>query len=136
MNWSLLLAALISVESGGDTRAINPRDGAVGCLQVRKGCIRDVNRHSGTKYELKDLYGNERLSRLVCERYLRIHAASDYESAARLWNSGPDWRNKKYKTDRYWRRVERKIQELKAKNAYSGLRRWSVGQRVSALAER
>jgi hypothetical protein len=41
---SLVIQLLIAVESGGDRTALNPREQAVGVLQIRKILVDDVNR--------------------------------------------------------------------------------------------
>jgi hypothetical protein len=42
-----LIAAIIQVESGGDTLAYNSKEDAVGCLQIRPIMVREVNRLLG-----------------------------------------------------------------------------------------
>src|SRR5512135_1353034 len=36
--------AIVAVESGGDTTAYNPHDGATGMAQIRTVCVEDANR--------------------------------------------------------------------------------------------
>ncbi len=132
MDWALLLAALVFVESGGNSWAYNKHDGAVGSLQIRQICLTDVNRKQGTSYQLQELFGNEELSRWVCMQYLRTHGATDYESAARLWCAGPRWRNSKHKSDAYWNKVQSRLSQLSLNKNYenSSARRWGMGKRA------
>lgn len=130
MDWALLLAALIYVESGGNAWAYNKHDGAVGCLQIRQICLTEVNRGCGTAYKLEDLMGNEQLSRWVCTEYLKMHKAANYESAARLWCGGPQWRNGLQKTDSYWNKVKARLSQKAMSYENSGFRGWSLGKRI------
>ena len=50
MNYSALISALITVESGGQDMAIGDGNRAIGSLQIHKGVVEDVNRFSGTHY--------------------------------------------------------------------------------------
>ena len=116
MDWALLLAALIFVESEGNLWAYNSHDAAVGCLQVRQICLTEVNRKQGTNYQLRDLMGNKELSQWVCIQYLRMHGAYDYESAARLWCGGPRWKSALHKTDAYWIKVKSRLSQMSLSN--------------------
>lgn len=113
-----LIAALIQVESRGNDRAIGDRgkkEMAYGCLQIRKPCIDDVNRHFGTKYQAKDCLGNRSLSVWVCQKYLELYAtrerlgrAPGAEDRARIWNGGPNgWKSPS--TNVYWSRVRKQL---------------------------
>jgi hypothetical protein len=113
-----LIAALIQVESRGDDNAIGDKgkkEMAYGCLQVRKPCIDDVNKHCGTKYQAKDCLGNRALSVWVCTNYLRIYGTQDRlgrsptnQDLARIWNGGPNgWKFKS--TNVYWSKVQKQL---------------------------
>jgi len=51
---SRLIDALMHVESKGKVHAIGDNGRAVGCLQIHKGVIEDVNRAYNTTYRLSD----------------------------------------------------------------------------------
>ena len=98
MTWSLLLAALIAVESGGNPAAVGDNGRAVGCLQIWPCVVQDVNRIAGTSYTLEDRKSPAK-SRQMCLIYLQ-HWAKKYENKTglrateeilcALWNGGPN----------------------------------------------
>ena len=120
MDWVLLLAVLIQVESGGDINAVGDthmQNKAYGILQVRQPCLTDVNRIADTDFTMREVRNSESLSRWVAVIYIR-HYGKRYERitgnqltlevGARIWNGGPNgWR--KDSTDPYWRKVQNEI---------------------------
>jgi len=113
-----LIAALIQVESRGNDRAIGDKkkkEKAYGCLQIRKPCVDDVNKHFGTKIKAEDCLGNRALSIWVCQNYLKLYATRERlgrepreQDRARIWNGGPNG----YKisaTNVYWSRVQKQL---------------------------
>jgi soluble lytic murein transglycosylase-like protein len=112
MSWSVLIAALILVESGGDPRAVGDGGNAVGCLQIWPCVIEDVNRVYGTGFEPDDRL-NPSSSRNICRLYLshygrayerRTGRPATPEVLARIWNGGPRGYAKQ-STLNYWRKV-------------------------------
>lgn len=110
----LLLAALIGVESGGDTKAKGDGGKAIGCLQIHKGVVEDVNRI----YRLEkgfvwpdDCYDKKKAVQ-ICYLYLchyscpkRLGREPTPEDMARIWNGGPNGYRKK-NTLKYWVKVK------------------------------
>ncbi len=87
---SRLIDALIHVESRGKVHAIGDNGRAVGCLQIHKGVIEDVNRAYNTSYKHSDRKSIDK-AREIGRRYLILHGgrnATD-EKYARIWNGGP-----------------------------------------------
>lgn len=107
----LLIAALISVESSGDNLAFNRREHALGPLQIRPALIADVNRRTGTHYEWRQMT-NRSESIKVFSAYCKLYSANTDESCARLWNSGPAYRQKTHLTESYWRKVRSAMNRL------------------------
>ena len=99
MDWGLLILALILVESGGDNSAVGDRGHAIGCLQIHRCVVEDVNRI----YKMNFRYPRDALNRQksveICMLYLK-HYGLDYERRtkkpataevlARIWNGGPN----------------------------------------------
>lgn len=120
---SELLSAIIQVESGGDSTKHAKGEDAVGCLQIRKIMIRDVNRilkrqKNKKKFRYKDRWSCEKSKEIfdiVIEYYLP--GACD-EDIARLWNGGPRGPVKK-NTKKYWRKVLKKLKKAKYEKANS-----------------
>lgn len=115
--WIMLLTAMIAVESPKTTaqaQAAIVREGAYGPLQIRQGCLIDVNEFCGTNYTLEDMC-HESLARWVCIQYAKRYKEKSPEEVARLWNGGPKWRKagpkKKRRLDIYWRKVSQEWEE-------------------------
>lgn len=107
-----LVYALIHVESSGNDSAYCSSEDAVGCLQIRKTMIRDVNRilkHRGdtTKYKMKDRWNRIKsieIFNIYCEHY----KLTSPEAKARCWNGGPRGLTKKA-TQKYWDKVNKQL---------------------------
>ena len=107
-----ILDALIHVESCNNDSAYRASEDAVGCLQIRKCMVDDVNRIlKRQKSTLRFTY-NSRWSRdssiqmfeIYCDHYNLITA----EEIARCWNGGPRGINNPA-TVGYWEKVKNKI---------------------------
>ena len=111
-----LIDALIHVESSGNDSAYCVSEDAVGCLQIRKTMIRDVNRilkHRGdtTKYKMKDRWNRIKsieIFNIYCEHY----KLTSPEAKARCWNGGPRGLTKKA-TQKYWDKVNKELNKIK-----------------------
>lgn len=91
-----LIAALISLESGGNDLAIGDRGQAVGALQIHPAVVRDANRIAGTHYTHSGMT-NRADAVHVCRIYIghwatpaRIGRPVTDTDRARIWNGGPD----------------------------------------------
>lgn len=98
-----LVVAIDWVESGGGKCVYNPKENAVGRLQIRQCRVDHYNQLKRTHYKLKDFF-NYALSR---EMFLFFAKGKSYEWAARRWNgSGP-------MTIVYWNKVKAKLKTIK-----------------------
>ena len=105
---SNLISALIIVESSNNDLAIGDQGKAIGCLQIHRGVVLDVNRITGSNYRHQDMT-NRVVARAVCEAYLKHYGrGKTTEQQARIWNGGPTG-DKKAVTLGYWRRVQKAI---------------------------
>ena len=114
MNYSALIDALISVESGGRADAVGDKGKALGVLQIWDVVVKDVNKSYGTTYVHKDAF-NPVKARQICEQYLKIYvrksrigSMDSYEAAARIWNGGPNG-HRKAATLGYWAKVHKAL---------------------------
>lgn len=114
MNFAVLLAAMVAVESGGNPHAIGDGGRARGMLQIHKGVVEDVNRFAGTSFSHRDAHRPE-VARWIAATYLSHYATEDRighpptaEDMARCWNGGPTG-FKERSTLRYWRRVQSQL---------------------------
>ena len=124
IDFSPLIAVLIMVESSGNDLAIGDNGDSVGCLQIQKGVIEDVNRIYKVDYTEEHRY-NRSSSKDICQYYLNYWVRKAYvctefpkdqtinvnEIAARIWNGGPNG-FKKNNTIKYWNKVKRIGKEL------------------------
>ena len=110
MNLTNLITALIAVESSGNDLAIGDQGRAIGCLQIHKAVVTDVNRFTGSHYRHSEMT-NRAIARKVCEAYLSHYArgATD-EQASRRWNGGPTG-DRKTATLGYWRKVDAQLKK-------------------------
>ncbi len=111
-----LISAIHKVETSGRVGAILGDNGkALGPLQIHRVCWADAmefNQSIGGKYEnCADLKYSKKIFVSYSARYNKGMNFSnltlgDCEAVARLWNSGPQWKRKMEKTDKYWSKVK------------------------------
>jgi hypothetical protein len=111
-NTTDLLSALIMVESSNYDSAYNASEDAVGCLQIRKTMVNDINRILKRQgQELRFTY-NDRWCRnksiKMFEIYCNYYGLTTAEEIARCWNGGPRGINKKA-TVGYWDKVQEEM---------------------------
>ena len=111
-NTTHLLSAIISVESRNNDSAHAVGEDAVGCLQIRKTMVNDVNRI--LKRQGKDLrftYEDRWLrnkSIQMFEIYCKHYGLITAEEIARCWNGGPRGMDKDA-TSYYWEKVKEEM---------------------------
>ena len=107
-----LLSTIIHVESSNNDSAYHAGEDAVGCLQIRKCMVNDVNRIlKRQKSTLRFTYSS-RWSRdssiQMFEIYCKHYNLTTNEEVARCWNGGPRGINNPA-TVGYWDKVKDKI---------------------------
>lgn len=104
-----LLSALIMVESMGNDSAHARGEDAVGCLQIRKTMVDDVNRILKRKGKIGRFTYHDRWMRYksiqMFEIYCNHYNLTSNEEIARCWNGGPRGMNKNA-TTYYWNKVQ------------------------------
>jgi hypothetical protein len=86
---SNLISALIIVESSNNDLAVGDQGRAIGCLQIHKAVVLDVNRITGSHYKHSEMT-NRVAARAVCETYLKAYGkGASIEQLARRWIGGP-----------------------------------------------
>lgn len=113
-----LILAMIEVESKGKDSAYNAKENAVGCLQIRPICVKDINRilekkGDTTTYELSDRWSREKSIEMFMVIYSYYHEPYNhsYEQIARCWNGGPH--GDEYSgTIGYWNKVQTELQDI------------------------
>ena len=109
---TILLDALIQVESRGDSLTIGDNGKAVGVLQIRKCMVDDVNRilkrnNISYRYSYNDRWSRSKsiqMFDIYCKHY-RLNTA---EKMARCWNGGPKGMQNNI-TVTYWNKVNNKL---------------------------
>ena len=109
-NTTHLLSAIMFVESSYNDSAYHKGEDAVGCLQIRKCMVDDVNRILKIqKSDLRFLYDDRWLrnkSIKMFDIYCKHYRLTTAEEIARCWNGGPRGMNKPL-TSTYWRKVQK-----------------------------
>lgn len=114
MNWALILAALVAVESSGDPDAIGDNGLAFGCLQLHAAYVQDAAEFAGETWKHEDAFNPataEQIARAYMARYAtekRLGRSPTYEDIARIHNGGPNG-FKKAATDGYWLKVKKEL---------------------------
>ena len=112
VNEEEILSALMYVESSYNDSAYNASEDAVGCLQIRKTMVNDVNRilrkrKSPVRFTYDDRwcrYKSINMFKVYCKYYNLTTA----EEIARCWNGGPGGMYNPFTTI-YWEKVKNKI---------------------------
>jgi hypothetical protein len=108
-NTTHLLSALIMVESRDNDSAHAVGEDAVGCLQIRKTMVDDVNRIlKRQKKDLRFTYDDRWLrnkSIQMFDIYCKHYGLTTAEEIARCWNGGPRGMDKEA-TVYYWNKVQ------------------------------
>ena len=111
-NETHLLSAIIHVESSNNDSAYHKGEDAVGCLQIRKCMVDDVNRilkrqgeYIRFAYDDRWLRGRSiKMFDIYCKHYGLITA----EQIARCWNGGPRGMQNEM-TAGYWKKVKKNL---------------------------
>ena len=107
-----LLSAIIHVESSNNDSAYNAYEDAVGCLQIRKTMVNDVNRIlRRQKSDLRFTYDDRWLrnkSIKMFSIYCEYYGLTTAEEIARCWNGGPRGMQNKM-TANYWKKVKNQL---------------------------
>ena len=107
-----LLSSIIHVESSNNDSAYCAIEDAVGCLQIRKCMVNDINRilkrqKSYTRFTYDDRWLRHKsieMFNIYCNHY----GLTTAEEMARCWNGGPRGMNNPLTAD-YWRKVQKDL---------------------------
>ena len=104
-----LLSALIMVESRNNDLAHAKGEDAVGCLQIRKTMVDDVNRilkrqNKDLRFTYDDRWDRNKSIQMF-NIYCKHYGLTDAEEIARCWNGGPRGMHKDA-TVFYWNKVQ------------------------------
>jgi soluble lytic murein transglycosylase-like protein len=117
IDWALLLAALIAVESSGNPKAIGDDGLAYGILQLHSAYVQDAAEYARQDWVHEDAFDPEKAKQIVrayMARYAtkkRLGREPTYSDLARTHNGGPNG-HKKSATDGYWLKVKKELAQL------------------------
>ena len=107
-----LLSAIIHVESNYNDSAHAENEDAVGCLQIRKCMVNDVNRIlKRQKSHISFVYDDRWLRHKSIEMfniYCNYYVLTSAEEIARCWNGGPRGMYNPL-TANYWKKVKKDL---------------------------
>ena len=111
-NTTHLISAMMFVESSYNDSAYNSYEDAVGCLQIRKCMVDDVNRIlRRQKSDIRFIYDDRWLrnkSIKMFDIYCKHYGLTTAEEIARCWNGGPSGMQNKM-TAGYWKKVKNQL---------------------------
>ena len=111
-NTTHLLSAIMFVESSYNDSAYHKGEDAVGCLQIRKCMVDDVNRIlKRQKSDIRFIYDDRWLrnkSIKMFDIYCKHYGLTTSEEIARCWNGGPRGMKNKM-TAGYWKKVKNQL---------------------------
>ena len=114
-DWTLIIEAIIQVESSGNEKAVSKDGKCVGAMQIQKIVVDDCNEYLKLKKSTKRFTYDDRYDReksiemfyLIQERY---NKTNDIEKGIRIWNGGP-FGYKYNSTIPYYNKVLNKLKE-------------------------
>tara|TARA_Y100000592_G_scaffold83712_1_gene133790 strand:+ start:327 stop:869 length:543 start_codon:yes stop_codon:yes gene_type:complete len=111
-NTTHLLSAIIHVESSNNDSAYNISEDAVGCLQIRKCMVDDVNRilrrqKSDLRFSYNDRWLRNKSIKMF-DIYCKHYGLTTAEEIARCWNGGPRGMQNEM-TATYWKKVQENL---------------------------
>jgi len=111
-NTTHLISAMMFVESSYNDSAYNSYEDAVGCLQIRKCMVDDVNRIlRRQKSDIRFIYDDRWLrnkSIKMFDIYCKHYGLTTAEQIARCWNGGPRGMQNEM-TAGYWKKVKNQL---------------------------
>jgi hypothetical protein len=111
-NTTHLLSAIMFVESSYNDSAYNLYEDAVGCLQIRKCMVNDVNRilrrqKSNLRFSYDDRWLRNKSIKMF-DIYCKHYGLTTAEEIARCWNGGPRGMQNEM-TANYWEKVKNQL---------------------------
>ena len=107
-----VIGAIMEVESSNNDSAYNSYEDAVGCLQIRKTMVNDVNRilrrqKSDLRFTYDDRWIRNKSIKMF-DIYCKHYGLTTSEEIARCWNGGPRGMQNEM-TANYWKKVKNKL---------------------------
>lgn len=104
-NFEQFTQILGKLESNNNDFALGDKGKALGRYQIWRVCYLDAKEYDKSitfSYEsLTNKVNSDKVVKAYISRYCK---ENNFESWARLWNGGPNWKKKLNKTDLYWKK--------------------------------
>lgn len=103
--------AISFVESNNNPNAVGDGGRAKGIAQIHPECLQDSNEYGKTNFSLNDRLDSNK-SKIICFNYLARYKKYhnwEYNNMARTWNSGPGGVKHKNRTNNYWAKVKKEL---------------------------
>lgn len=112
-----LLNAIAQIESNNNDLAVGDNGKSISRYQIQRNCYLDAKEYDKTitfPYgSLTNKVNAEKIIKAYFNRYGRnLIQTNDYESLARLFNSGPNWENKKHLTENYVKKFRAALKKI------------------------
>jgi|ETNvirenome_6_30_1030629.scaffolds.fasta_scaffold03167_2 hypothetical protein len=120
-----LILAIIMIESSGNEFALNKKEQAYGCLQIREAYCKDASEqshHDWSHREAFDAVAAIQMFEAYMQRYAttqRLGRDVTAEDIARIHNGGPNG-YKRSSTDAYWAKVKQQLLAMGATDLANG----------------
>ena len=114
VEFAKFLKVLGRVESNNNDFAVGDNGKSISRYQIQRPAFEDAKQFNKLiKFNYESLT-NQVNSQVIVVSYFMRYAPqelknSDFESLARLWNSGPGWKNKKHLTNHYWNKIKKEL---------------------------
>ena len=105
-DFSCFLSILGQLESNNKDTAIGDHGHSLGRYQIGEPCFKDAKLFDKNlnKYTYRDVTNKIVADMVVIAYCMKYEPRGNFESWARLWNSGPDWKSKRFLTDNYYKK--------------------------------
>ena len=109
-DWSKIINAIAQVESGGNPKAVNKTGNCVGLLQITPILVKECNlilesKGEEKRYTLEDRLDPDKSKEMFVLIQGKYNKSNDEETAIRLWNGGVGNLKNKEKTQVYYEKV-------------------------------
>lgn len=107
------LYSLGKIESNNNDYAVGDRGKSISRYQIHYSCYLDAKDYDKSiNFSYQSLTNKENADKVVKAYILRYCPKGSCEDWARLWNSGPNWRNKTNLTDNYVRKFKKELARI------------------------
>lgn len=109
-NFDKFIQILGQIESNNNDLAVGDNGKSISRYQIQRAAYLDAkNYDKSITFSYNSLTNKANADKVVKAYISRYCKENDFESWARLWNSGPNWKNKKHLTEKYWSKFKKHL---------------------------